>query len=69
MTRHATPGDVVKVHPDVIHDGRRLGGLLLTVVAVQHVVELDATQWTGDRPIHLNADQVDLVHHNFGRAS
>jgi hypothetical protein len=69
MTHYAAPGDVVKVHPDVVHNGHRLGGLLLTVVAVHHTVELEATQWTGGTPIHLNAADVDLAYHQYRRTA
>lgn len=61
------PGDVVKVHADVTRDGHSLGGALLTVVQVHHTVELDATQYTGQRPIHLPATDVDLAWHQWGQ--
>lgn len=56
--------DIVRVHPGVLVDGRDCSGVLLTVVAAT-AADLDGTQSTGDRPIHLGLADVDLVHH-FG---
>lgn len=61
-----TPGlhDVIRVHHGVITpDGHDLSGQLLTVVGTHVVVclELDATCSTGARPVHLLADQVDVI--------
>jgi hypothetical protein len=61
-TRIPAKGAVVRVHQGVTtKDGRDISGLLLTVVDVHAVVEIDGTEWTGDRPIHLIASQVDIV--------
>lgn len=60
-TRIPHSGDVVRVHQGVKLNGRDLSGALLTVTSVHAVVELDATEWTGNRPIHLMASSVDIV--------
>lgn len=66
-------GDVVRVHPGVVDHGHRLGGALLTVTTLDTHdmadVELDATQSTGDRPVHLHLADVDVVTHHAGRAA
>lgn len=63
LTPH--PQDIVRVHPGVMVDGRNLGGMHLTVTSAVTVVELDATETAGGRPIHLLASQVDVIH-SFG---
>jgi hypothetical protein len=60
------PQDIVRVHPGVMVDGRNLGGMHLTVTATVTLIELDATEFAGGKPIHLLSSQVDVVHHYGG---
>lgn len=71
-------GDVVCVHPGIVKSGRNIGGVLLTIVRLCPVdptrcafadFELDATEFTGDRPIHLRLTDVDVVTNHAGRAA
>ncbi|GLZ34839.1 hypothetical protein Lesp02_70260 [Lentzea sp. NBRC 105346] len=72
MSRTRVPGlqDVVRVKDGtVLPDGRDVSGLLLTVTGTHvayclepaDMTEVDATEWTGDKPIHLLASQVDVM--------
>jgi hypothetical protein len=71
MNRPPHAGDVLRVHPGVLVEGRDLGGIHLTVKATTEsaaAAEFDATEVTGGRPIHLLASDVDLVY-PFGKVS
>ncbi|MBP2341065.1 hypothetical protein JOF41_007319 [Saccharothrix coeruleofusca] len=62
MTGQARRGDVVRVHPHTIRDGRDLGGTLLTTTT-DGDREADFTEYTGGPVIHLPLAAVDLVFH------
>lgn len=60
--RMPVPYDVIAVCPNVVIDGHHYESVRLTVVAVSldgH--EVDATEWTGGKTIHLGEAQFRLV--------
>ena len=62
LRRMPQPFDVVAVCPGFVVDGRHLESVRLTIVAVSvDGREVDATETTGGRPIHLCESEFRLV--------
>ena len=60
--RRPVPYDVVQVNADQVIEGRHLESVLLTISAVsEDGSEIDATETTGGRLIHLLMSQCRLV--------
>lgn len=70
-TRIPDIGDAVRVHRDINDHGHHLNGMLLTVTDLDTHdpadVKLDATVYTGDRPVHIHLADVDVVTNHAGR--
>lgn len=62
VTGQARRGDVVRVHPHTIRDGRDLGGTLLTATETPDH-HIGFTEYTGGPLLDLAPADVDLVFH------
>ncbi len=78
-TRHACPGDIIRVHAGVrVDNNHDLSGMRLTVLSTAtsrrtsatavevdpaHTADIQASEWTGCPPVWLRETDVDVITH------
>lgn len=69
MTAALHAGDLVRVRPHTLVDGRDLGGMCLTVHHPLPTGGCACTESTGDRPVHLPAGRFEVLYHHHRRGA